>query len=120
MGRFIKWSLIEEAWGHGYVHIKLLGDLPVGSGRLAEARLRPGTWASTWRSRSRMPRIPRRHRYDVAQGFQPERVQVWGRSAVDVVEQASALFGGALPERSWNSAEQEGWQGPPAVWVQWS
>ena len=31
-------ALIDEAWGHGIVHIKLLGDLPVGLGALAEAR----------------------------------------------------------------------------------
>ena len=38
VGRFIKRSLIAEAWGHGFVHIKLLGDLPVGSTNLSEAR----------------------------------------------------------------------------------
>ena len=37
-GRFIKRGLIEQAWQHGFVHIKLLGDLPVGSGTVAEAR----------------------------------------------------------------------------------
>lgn len=120
VGRFIKRSLIEEAWGHGWVHIKLLGDLPVGSGRLAEARQSAGYLGKYVAKSFEDARIPRRHRYDVAQGFQPERVQVWGSSAVDVVERASALFGGALPARSWNSADQEGWQGPPAVWVQWS
>ena len=39
VGRYIGRSLIEGAWGHGFVHIKLIGDLPVGSGSLAEARL---------------------------------------------------------------------------------
>lgn len=38
VGRFIPRRKIEVSWGHGFVHIKLLGDLPVGSGRLAEAR----------------------------------------------------------------------------------
>lgn len=120
VGRYIKRSLIEDAWGHGFVHIKLLGDLPVGSGRLAESR-RAALYLGKYVGKSfEDARIPRRHRYDVAQGFQPKRVQVWGRSAVDVVERASELFGGASPQRWWNSGEQEGWQGPPAVWVQWS
>ena len=39
VGRFVRQSLIREAWGRGIVHIKLLGDLPVGSGTLEEARL---------------------------------------------------------------------------------
>ena len=39
VGQYIPRGLIERAWGHGFVHIKLLGDLPVGSGALDEARL---------------------------------------------------------------------------------
>ena len=38
VGGFIPKGRIESAWGRGFVHIKLLGDLPVGSGRIAEAR----------------------------------------------------------------------------------
>jgi len=39
VGRYIGQPLIREIWDLGHVHIKLLGDLPVGSGSLAEARL---------------------------------------------------------------------------------
>ena len=39
VGRFVPRRLIERAWGHGFVHIKLLDGLPVGSGALGEARL---------------------------------------------------------------------------------
>ena len=42
VGRFVPRGMIEQAWGHGFVHIKLLGDLPVGSGALAEARQAAG------------------------------------------------------------------------------
>ncbi len=38
VGQFIKRSLIDQAWGHGFIHIKLLGDLPVGSGPIDQAR----------------------------------------------------------------------------------
>ncbi len=38
VGRYVKRGLIEEAWGRGIVHIKLIGDLPLGSGSLAESR----------------------------------------------------------------------------------
>ncbi len=40
--RFVPRHLIEGAWGRGFVHIKLLGDLPVGSGSLEEARKAAG------------------------------------------------------------------------------
>lgn len=120
VGRYVKRSLIDEAWGHGFVSIKLLGDLPVGSGRLEEARRAAGYLGKYVAKSFGDPRIPRRHRYDVAQGFQPDRVRVWGRSAADVVEQSTELFGGVLPSRWWSSADQDGWQGPPAVWVQWA
>ena len=42
VGRFVHYKLIREVWGRGHVHIKLLGDLPVGSGNLSEARAAAG------------------------------------------------------------------------------
>jgi hypothetical protein len=120
VGRFIKQGLIKEAWGHGFVSIKLLSDLPVGSGSLEESRRAAGYLSKYVAKSFDDARVPRRHRYDVAQGFQPERVQVWGRSADDVIGRASEVFGGLAPVRRWSSNDAEGWQGPPAVWVQWA
>jgi hypothetical protein len=119
VGRFVPRSLIERCWGHGFVHIKLLDGLPVGSGELAEARLAARYLAGyTGRDLDDERRPPGLHRYEVAQGFQPEKVLVYGRSAQDVIERASRLMGGA-PGRVWLSAEVEGWHGPPACWAQW-
>src|SRR4051794_36463030 len=42
VGMFIKQAVIRDAWGHGIVSIKLLSDLPVGSGRLEESRKAAG------------------------------------------------------------------------------
>jgi hypothetical protein len=39
VGRFVSRRLIERAWGHGSVHVKLLSELPAGSGTVAEARM---------------------------------------------------------------------------------
>ena len=39
VGRFVPQSKIRQTWGRGYVGIKLLGDLPVGSGTVDEARV---------------------------------------------------------------------------------
>ena len=38
VGRYVGYRLIRGVWGRGRTHIKLIGDLPVGSGALAEAR----------------------------------------------------------------------------------
>ena len=38
VGRFVRDRLIRSVWGRGHVDIRLIGDLPVGSGALAEAR----------------------------------------------------------------------------------
>jgi hypothetical protein len=119
VGKFIKQTVIRDAWGHGFVSIKLLSDLPVGSGRLEESRKAAGYLSKYVAKSFTDQRVPGRHRYDVAQGFQPKRVQVWGRSSQEVIGQASAMLGGLAPARQWFSSDQEGWQGPPALWVQW-
>jgi hypothetical protein len=120
VGRFIKRSLIESAWGHGFVHIKLLGDLPVGSTDLSEARRAAG-YLSKYVAKSFADSSVRAmglHRYDVAQGFRPRPVSLVGRTADDVLDQASAVFE-ARPVFEWASSSVEDWQGPPAIWAQW-
>jgi hypothetical protein len=120
VGRYVKQTVIEDAWGHGYVSIKRLSDLPVGSGSLAESRRAAGYLAKYVAKSFADQSVPGRHRYDVAQGFVPERVQVWGRSSDQVVRLSSDLLGQVGPERFWSSSMTEGWQGPPAIWAQWS
>jgi hypothetical protein len=119
VGQFVKRSLIEAAWGHGFVHIKLLGDLPVGSGVFAEARRAAGYLSKYVGKDFDTERSGGLHRYEVAQGFQPATVQVWGRTVEDAIGEACGVMGGLSPERVWNSEQTEGWQGPPAVWVSW-
>lgn len=118
VGRFIKRALIEEAWGHGFVHIKLLGDLPVGSGVVAEARRAAGYLAKYVGKGFDAQRLAGLHRYEVAEGFQPTVTPVWGASRAEVIRAASVLMR-AQPERVWSSDSALEWQGPPAVWVQW-
>jgi hypothetical protein len=121
VGRYLKRSLIAKAWGHGFVHIKLLGDLPVGSGALAEARVAAG-YLSKYVAKSftdPSARVLGLHRYDVAQGFGPRAIALQGRSADEVLQAASAELCGELPSVEWSSASVEDWQGPPAIWAQW-
>jgi len=120
VGRFIRRSAIDAAWGRGFVHIKLLGDLPVGSTNLSEARRAAG-YLSKYVSKSFAEpesRVMGLHRYDVAQGFKPRPLVVTGSSAADVLASASEMFGDA-PSTEWSSASVEDWQGPPAIWAQW-
>ncbi|WP_159576525.1 rolling circle replication-associated protein [Microbacterium sp. 8M] len=120
VGRFIKRHMIEAAWPHGFISIKLLGNLPVGSTKLSEARI-AGGYLAKYVAKSFADPVGRElgsHRYDVAEGFQPERVRFTGPSRDAVLEQASAHLGSA-PGVVWDSAALEQWQGPPTVWAQW-
>ncbi len=119
VGRFIKRSLIAAAWPHGFVSIKLLSNLPVGSTSLSEARIAGGYLAKyVAKSFADTTRDMGAHRYDVAEGFQPARVRFTGPSRGDVLAQASAHLG-ATPATVWDSSESDAWQGPPTVWAQW-
>ncbi len=120
VGRYVPQRLIRRVWGRGHVHIKLIGDLPVGTGMLEEARVAArylckyvGKGVDDARRRAGL------HRYEVAQGFQPQRVLLTGTSESDVLEQASAHMRRA-PATVWRSSTVEGWHGPPACWAAWA
>jgi hypothetical protein len=118
VGRYIRRSVIEAAWPYGFVHIKLLGDLPVGSGAVAEARVAAGYLSGYVGKAFHAARIPGLHRYEVAEGFQPKITVVWGDSRHEAIDNACALMG-AEPSVFWSSDQVETWQGPPALWMQW-
>jgi hypothetical protein len=120
VARYVPQTLIRDTWGRGHVHIKLLGDLPVGSGSLGESRLAArylckyvGKDFEDERRRAGL------HRYEVAQGFQPERTMLTGRTDHEVVKRASLHMGGS-PSSVWRSSAVDGWHGPPALWVAWN
>ena len=118
VGRFIPRSSIEEAWPHGFVHMKLLGDLPTGSGSLAEAR-QAARYLSKYVGKDfNATRSRGLHRYEVAQGFLPTVTALWGRSCDEVIDMACVLMR-AEPETMWFSDDKDDWSGPPALWLQW-
>ena len=118
VGHYIPRSLIEEAWPHGFVHIKLLGDLPVGSGVIAESRLGAHYLSKYVGKGFDAQRSQGLHRYEVAQGFQPKIFVLWGRTWEEVIDIACAAMR-EEPEVVWFSDEAVNWQGPPALWLQW-
>ena len=104
VGRYIKRSAIESAWGRGFVHIKLLGDLPAGSGRLEEARL-AARYLGKYVSKDAEQGWDGLHRYEVAQGFQPRRQTFTASTG----QQALAAMSEQMtrsPEYVWWSSEQ--------------
>lgn len=117
VGEFIARGKIEAAWGHGFIHIKLLGDLPVGSGTVAEAR-KAAAYLAKYVSKAPAAGSGL-HRYRPADGFQPAKVRVWGRTADEAIAEGSRLIG-SPPEYIWRSSETEGWAAPPAVWASWA
>jgi hypothetical protein len=119
VGRYVRYRLIRDVWGRGIVHIKLIGDLPVGSGVLEEARRAGGYLAKYVSKGFDGEQLPGLHRYEVAQGFQPERVRLTGESEQAVIAQASEEMGGP-PAQVWRSSEARGWRAPPAYWCAWS
>jgi hypothetical protein len=120
VGRFIARQLIERAWGHGFVHItQLRSNLPSGAAVRDEARVAARYLSKYVHKAFNARRIPGLHRYEVAQGFQPEWVRLSGRSVEDVLAQAAEAMGGE-PVEVWTSEESPGWEGPPAVWALWA
>lgn len=119
VGRYVRQSLIREVWARGITHIKLIGDLPVGSGALEEARQAARYLAKYVSKNIADERVPGLHRYEVAQGFQPTKLELADISDEAVIEQACERMGGQ-PSFVWRSSEQEGWRAPPAYWCAWS
>jgi hypothetical protein len=118
VARYVGVGLIKEAWGHGFVHIKLLGDLSVGSGALEEARL-AARYLAKYIGKALDDGPAGLHRYEVAQGFQPVARSLVGLGLDDVLGQAAAVMG-AEPVLVWDSATDEAWAGPHAVWASWA
>lgn len=115
VGRFIKRSLIERSWGQGFVHIKLLGDLPVGSGTLDQSRL-AARYLAKYVTKDVNQNLAGLHRYEVAQGFQPRRVAFTATTGAEALSMLSTEMA-KPPDYVWWSAGEEEWQGAPAVWA---
>ncbi len=121
VNQFVPRRVIGSAWTRGIYDIRLISDLPVGSGLVEEARV-AARYLSKYVSKAftdRAARPPGMHRYDVARGFQPRTRLLTGRSREEVLDQACSALGGH-PSWVWLSDEQEEWAGPPAVWAQWA
>lgn len=119
VGRFIGRALISDAWGRGFVSIKLLGDMPFGATPRDEARGAAG-YLSKYVAKAFADRdVLGRHRYDVAQGFQPNKERLFAASREELLDLACERMR-AKPSYLWLSDAVESWNRPPALWVSWA
>ena len=119
VGRYIRHRQIKEAWGRGFVHIKLLGNVPIGQGSLGEARQASRYLAKYVGKDVHAEHILGLHRYECAQGFRPKLERIVARSSSVAVAEASERMG-SWPDIIWRSREAERWYGPPALWASWN
>ena len=119
VGKYIPVNTIKEAWGNGFVHIKLLTGLPVGSGTLEESRL-AANYLGKYVSKSFLDsyRIAGKHRYDLAQGFSPKIFRLHAKSKIEIIQLAVDQMK-SEPKYSWFSESEEVWPASPAFWIAW-
>jgi hypothetical protein len=117
VGRYLARGAIERAWPHGFVHIKLLGDLPYGVSTRGEAR-HVARYLSKYVAKSMDGSTPGLHRYDVAEGFAPPEERASSRSSELAVAGVVERMGRSPDFRS-DSPEWTAYAGPPAVFVSW-
>jgi hypothetical protein len=117
VGRFVPRTKIEDAWPHGFVHIKLLGDLSYAATSLDQAR-KAARYLSKYVGKSFAEPGQRLHRYEVAQGFAPRCEGFSGRTSNAAVAWAEERMGRAAdfvqPSTQW-----EHYRGPSAVFLSW-
>jgi hypothetical protein len=118
VGGFIRKQVIADAWGRGFVGIKLLSDLPVGSTSLTESR-RAASYLAKYVTKAFNDDLDGLHRYDVAQGFQPHAQRFEATTAAGVLDQACQVMR-TQPSRRWSSRDTADWRGAPAVWFAWN
>ncbi len=118
VGRYVPRSKISDAWGRGFVHIKLLGQVPIGQGSLGESRHAASYLAKYLRKGFDDQRTFNFRRFDAARGFTPKPELLVGRSAEEVTSAACDRIG-AQPSYVWRSRDHDGWIGPNAMWMTW-
>jgi hypothetical protein len=119
VGRFIHWRAIRRAWGHGFVDIRMLNNLPVGSGTWGEARLAAWYLAKYVGKDLGAGAAAGLHRYDVGERFRPKVRRLRGVTLADVLAQAASIMG-APPATVWDSADDPTWAWPHAVSARWA
>ena len=118
VGQFVRRSVIEDAWSHGFVHIKLLGNLPYSSTSLEQARA-AARYLAKYVSKTLDGQSRGLHRYEVAQRFAPRKETMRSTSEEGGLAWAAGVMG-RDPDYFSESRQWHAYQGPPAVFVSWT
>jgi hypothetical protein len=111
---YIKHERLARKWGRGYVWIHKFKAGKGGSGR--DAARQAARYVAKYAGKEVEGMADGAHAYEVAQGFQPAVVRLFGHSLVDVVSQAE---GGASPDYVWQSIGEPDHTGPPVAFASW-
>jgi hypothetical protein len=114
LDRYVAKDALGKAWGHGWVDVRKFRGKD-GAGARESAR-RAAAYASKYVAKMFEEGMPRRHRYEVAEGFQPAVVKRSGycsfSDALAFVEDHGQTVVFAIC-----SDDLEDFDGPPFVWV---
>jgi hypothetical protein len=124
VGRRIKHPLVEKLWGHGHVwvtdwakdpRVKRLGLPLVVAIRLG------ATYGCKYASKDWSAEVldGGAHRYEIAQGYQPDEHTERLATLAEAMAWAHALFGGHHPAEMWSSSEADDWDAPPVYALRW-
>ncbi|MCL3838501.1 rolling circle replication-associated protein [Aeromicrobium duanguangcaii] len=117
MGAFVHRSKVRRAWQHGFEYPKRL-TVPHGGDEFA-ARRQAARYLSKYVAKTFASEHDfGRHRYEVAQGFQPVPTLLSGSNEWDLLRGACDVMGRA-PVSSWSSDDQPDWQAPPTRTFLW-
>jgi hypothetical protein len=112
---YIKHKRLERAWGRGFVWIHKFKAARGGSGR--DAAREAARYVAKYAGKEVEGMASGQHAYEVAQGFQPHVIRLYGSSSIDVFAQAED---GATPAYIWQSIGEPDHTGPPVAFASWA
>jgi hypothetical protein len=106
--------VLEAAHPFGFVDVRMFGNR--GRGKGAGVRGAAG-YVAKYVGKSYEDGLEGRHRYEVAQGHQPEAVRIEASTMGEWAGHAIGVMGGEVPATQWRSDSE--WRGPPALLLGW-
>ena len=124
VARRIKHAQVETLWGHGFVWVKdWAQDSRVkGLGLPLVVAVRLGaTYGCKYASKDwgEEVLVDGAHRYEIAQGFQPDEHAERLATLSEAMAFVHELFGGHLAADVWSSDQAEAWDAPPVYCLRW-
>jgi hypothetical protein len=115
--KFLPKPMLEACWGKGFVDVRALGSHSESSSSKSS---RAAGYLAKYVGKAFEDEAGA-HRYEVGQGFEPERVDELVRAdrVTATGHVAQRFFGGEAPSFVWTSEGVESWEGPPVAVLFW-